>query len=154
MSSQTSLAWNVDCSVISFSLLSTVVYRHGHSLIKEHPHSVVATEGQWANFSCGIKLPGIIKWRIGNFKIKGIYDYNSGESLPKLEGVRVERSFPPEVAGNILTETIGVLVTADMHGILVKCMYAHPARVTRNCYSRPAIIKVDPEDCWHCLVIL
>ncbi|CAI8044889.1 hypothetical protein GBAR_LOCUS24861, partial [Geodia barretti] len=61
--------------------------QHARDIIRKHPQSVVVTEGQWANFSCGIKLPGTIRWRIGDFKAHGIYDYNSGETLPELEGV-------------------------------------------------------------------
>ena len=119
--------------------------QHARDIIRKHPQSVVVTEGQWANFSCGIKLPGSIKWRIGDFKTYGIYDYNSGESLPELEGVTAERSFPPEITGNVLTETIGVLAAPDLHGVLIKCMYAHPAHVTRrDCYSRSAIIALHP----------
>ena len=72
-------------------------------------------------------------------------DYNSGETLPELEGVTAERSFPSEITGNVLTETIGVLASPDLHGVLVKCMYAHPAHVTRrDCYSRSAIIALHP----------
>ena len=117
--------------------------RFARDLTREHPRSVLVTEGQWANFSCSIKLPGMIKWKIGDFKRNGVYDYNSGEHLPQLENVRAEISFPPQVTRNVLTETIGVLVTPDLHGVMVKCMYAYPARVTRNCYSRPAIIEVN-----------
>ena len=66
--------------------------QHARDVIRKHPQSVVVIEGQWANFSC---VPGTIKWRIGDFKTYGIYDYNSEETLPEFEGVTAERSFPP-----------------------------------------------------------
>ena len=111
--------------------------------IREHPHSVVVTEGQWANFSCGIKLPGTIRWRIGDFTNDG-YVYNSAGSLPELEEVTAERSFAPDITGRILTETIGVLATAEMDGVPVECVYRHPRFATRDSYSKFAIIEVHP----------
>ena len=111
--------------------------------IREHPHSVVATEGTWANFSCGIKLPGFIKWRIGDFTDDG-HLYNSAGNLPGLEGVTAELSFAPDITGKILTETIGVLATPDMDGVPVECMYKHPRVATRDSYSKFALIEVHP----------
>ena len=111
--------------------------------IREHPHSVVVTEGHWANFSCGIKLPGTIRWRIGDFEDDG-YIYNTAGNLGNLEGVTAERSFAPDITGKILTETIGVLATAEMDGVPVECMYGHPVHTNRNSYSKFALIEVHP----------
>ena len=111
--------------------------------IREHPHSVEVTEGQWANFTCGIKLPGIIKWRIGDLTRDG-HTYNSAGNLPQLEGATAERSFTPEITGKVMTETIGVLATAEMDGVPVECMYIHPSRASRNSYSKYGLIDVHP----------
>ena len=111
--------------------------------IREHPHSVVVTEGQWANFSCGIKLPGSLSWRIGDLSRDGNV-YNSAGNLPLVEGVTAERSFPSDITGNVMTETIGVLATAEMDGVPVECMFIHPKRATRDSYSKFALISVEP----------
>ena len=131
--------------------MSTTEYRVRRALnpIREHPHSVVVTEGQWANFSCGIKLPGTIRWRIGDFTNDG-YVYNSAGSLPELEGVTAERSFAPDITGRILTETIGVLATAEMDGVPVECVYRHPILGTRDSYSKFALIQVHPARDYDC----
>ena len=73
--------------------------------IREHPHSVFVHEWTWANFSCGIKLPDSILWRIGDLNLQG-YVYNSADQLPRLQGVTAERSFPEDITGKIQTETI------------------------------------------------
>ena len=112
--------------------------------IREHPHSVEVSEGQWANFSCGIKLPGSIQWRIGDFTRGGGYLYNTAEKLPQVEGVTAEKSFPEDITGKVKTETIGVLATAEMDGVPVECMYLHPSRATRNSYSKFALIRAHP----------
>ena len=109
--------------------------------IREHPHSLQVTEGMWANFSCGIKLPGNIKWRIGDHNRDG-YVYNSADNLPELVGVTAELSFEPDITGHVLTETVGVLATADMHGTPVECMFVHPERATRNSFSKFALLTV------------
>ena len=109
--------------------------------IREHPHSIQVTEGMWANFSCGIKLPGNIRWRIGGLNRDG-YIYNSAANLPDIEGVTAERSFPDDVTGNVLTETIGILATAEMDGTPVECMFLHPNRSTRDSYSKYALLNV------------
>ena len=109
--------------------------------IREHPHSVVATEGLWANFSCAIKLPGTIKWRIGDFTNNG-YEYNSGDKLPELEGVTAERSFPSDITGRVLTETIGILARKCMDGTPVECMFVHPAQSSKNSHSKFALLSV------------
>ena len=103
------------CAFIAFSAAEV-------NPIREHPHSVVVTEGSWANFSCGIKLsgntrdpPGSIKWRIGDFRHDG-KEYYSADKLPDLEGVTAERSFTPNITGRILTEIIGILATEEMDG--------------------------------------
>ena len=121
---------------IFFTLSTAAVNR-----IREHPHSVLATEGSWANFSCGIKLPGSIKWRIGDFTNNG-YKHNDGDQLPELEGVTAERSFPPDITGHVLTETIGILATESVDGTAVECMFVHPNRSNRNSYSKFALLNV------------
>ena len=110
--------------------------------IREHPHSVLATEGSWANFSCGIKLPGAIKWRIGDFTKDGYTQYNSGFELPELEGVTAEMSFPSDITGRVLTETIGILATEGINGTPVECMFVHPSHSSRNSYSKFALLSV------------
>ena len=129
------------CAFIAFSIAAV-------NPIREHPRSVVATEGTWANFSCGIKLsgntrdpPGIIKWRIGDFRHDG-NEYYSADRLPALEGVTAERSFTPDITGRILTETIGILATEEMDGTPVECMFVHPNKSTRNSYSKFALLNV------------
>ena len=131
--------------------MSTTAYRVRRALnpIREHPHSVVVTEGQWANFSCGIKMPGTIKWRIGDFTNHG-YVYNGAGNLPGLEGVTAERSFTPDITGRILTETIGVLATAEMDGVPVECMNHHPTLATRDSYSKFALIQFHPARDYDC----
>ena len=114
--------------------------------IREHPHSVVVSEGTWANFSCGIKLsdnaPGSIKWRIGDFRRDG-KEYYSADQLPNLEGVTAERSFTPDITEHTLTETIGILATEEMDGTPVECMFVHPKKSTRNSYSKFALLNVN-----------
>lgn len=111
--------------------------------IRHHPHSVAVHKGQWANFSCGIKLPGTIRWRIGDFSVNGsILLYHTAGNLHGLNGVTAERSFAPDIRGKILTETIGVLATAELDGVPVECMYAHPALASRNSYSKFALLEV------------
>ena len=128
------------CALFAFSAAAV-------NPIREHPHSVVATEGTWANFSCGIKLhtgngPASIKWRIGDFRRDG-KEYYSADKLPDLEGVTAERSFAPDITGHILTETIGILATEEMDGIPVECMFVHPNKSTRNSYSKFALLNVN-----------
>ena len=111
--------------------------------IQEHPHSVAVHLGQWANFSCGIKLPGTIRWRIGDFSVNGsLLLYHTSGNLHALNGVTAGRPFPPDIRGKILTETIGVLATAELDGVPVECMYGHPALASRNSYSKFALLEV------------
>ena len=109
--------------------------------IREHPHSVDVTEGSWANFSCAIKLPGIIKWRIGDLNRAG-HIYNSADFLPELVGVTAEKSFPPDITGRVVTETIGILASTDLDGTPVECMFEFPGHENRNSYSRYALLNV------------
>ena len=109
--------------------------------IREHPHSVVAMEGMWANFSCAIKLPGSIKWRIGDFTREG-YIYNSAENVSEIQGLRAERSFAPDITGHVYTETIGILATIDMDRTPVECMFVHPNRANRNSFSKYALLNI------------
>ena len=110
--------------------------------IREHPHSVVVTEGQWANFSCGIKLPGSLKWRIGDLSRDGNV-YNSAGNLPLVEGVTAERSFPSEITRNIMTETIGVLATAEMDRVPIQCGYIHGNKPLKDSFSKFAMMQVE-----------
>ena len=131
------------CAFIAFSAAAL-------NPIRGHPHSVVVTDGSWANFSCGIKFsdnaPGSIKWRIGDFRHDG-KEYYSADRLPALEGVTAERSFTPDITGHILTETIGILATEEMDGTPVECMFNHPAISTRNSYSKFALLNVHNHGC-------
>ena len=112
--------------------------------IREHPHSVEVSEGQWANFSCGIKLSGTIWWRIGDFTRGDGYLYNAAEKLPQVEGVTAGRSFPENITGDVKTETIGVLATAEMDGVPVQCMYKSlDDDPVKNSFSEYAIIHVN-----------
>ena len=112
--------------------------------IREHPHSVEVSEGQWANFSCGIKLPGNIWWRIGDFTRGDGSLYSAAEKLPQVEGVTAERSFPEDITGKVKTETIGVLATAEMDGVPVQCMYKSlDDDPVKNSFSEYAIIHVN-----------
>ena len=130
------------CALFTFSAATV-------NPIREHPHSVVLTEGMWANFSCGIKLSGSkndtsasIKWRIGDITHINGNEYNSADKLLYLEGVTAERSFTPDITGRILTETIGILATEEMDGTPVECMFLHPFNPDRNSYSKFALMSV------------
>ena len=83
----------------------------------------------------------LVKWRIGGLNRDG-YIYNSADNLPDIEGVTAERSFPGDVTGNVLTETIGILATPEMDGTPVECMFLHPNRPTRDSYSKYALLNV------------
>ena len=133
--------FTIFCALFAFSAAAM-------NPIREHPHSVVVTEGMWANFSCGIKftsntngIPASIKWRIGDFRRNGNESY-SADQLPYLEGVTAERSFTPDITGSILTETIGILATEEMDGTPVECMFVHPINPDRNSYSKFALMNV------------
>ena len=89
--------------------------------IREHPHSVVVTEGEWANFTCGIKLPGMIRWRIGDLQWDGDAYYTGG-NLREVEGVTAQIP-SSEVNGSILYETIQVLATVELDGAPVQCKF-------------------------------
>ena len=135
------MALMILCGLFAFSAAAV-------NPIREHPHSVVVTEGMWANFSCGIKLtsntngiPAGIKWRIGDFTRNG-NEYYSADTFPNLEGVTAERSFVPDITGRILTETIGILATEEMDGTPVECMFVHPTKPIRNSYSKFALLIV------------
>ena len=106
--------------------------------IIEHPQSIEVTEGMWANFTCGITLPGYIKWRIGDFN-GGSTFYSSGD-LYHLEGVTADIiSF----TNNIFTETISVLAATDRDGLAVQCMFQHPIKLSKNSYSKFALLNVN-----------
>ena len=125
------------------TLLSSAAPTLRKDPIREHPHSVEVSEGQWANFSCGIKLPGNIWWRIGDFTRGDGSLYSAAEKLPQVEGVTAERSFPEDITGNVKTETIGVLATAEMVGVPVQCMYKSLDDPVKKSFSEYAIIHVD-----------
>ena len=109
--------------------------------IQEHPHSVVVTEGRWANFSCGVKGPGFITWKIGDFVHDG-NDYNTADKLPQVEGVTAERSFV-DITGKIKTETIGILATEELDGTPVECLYNDSGNNFKlNSYSKFALLNV------------
>ena len=108
--------------------------------IREHPRSVFVNEDMWANFSCAIRLPRNIQWRIGDFTINSS-QYNSGENLPQLQGVMAESSFN-NITDNVLTETIGVLARAEVDGTPVECMFIHPEKPARNSYSKFALLNI------------
>ena len=114
--------------------------------IREHPHSVEVSEGQWANFSCGFKLPGSIQWRIGDFTRGDGSLYSAAVKLPQVEGVTAEKSFQAELKENekFTNETIGVLATAEMDGVPVQCMYKSlDDDPVKNSFSEYAIIHVN-----------
>ena len=121
------------CALLTFSAAAK-------NKIREHPHSVLVAEGTWANFTCGIKLPGHIEWRIGNFSDDG-NEYNTAERLPDVQGVTAERSFPPTRTGRILTETIGILASEELDGTPVECMFVSHIP-SRNSYSKIAVLNV------------
>ena len=130
------------------TLLSSAAATVRRDPIREHPHSVEVSEGQWANFSCGIKLPGNIRWRIGDFTRGDGYLYSTAENLPQVEGVTAERSFPEDITGKVKTETIGVLATAEMDGVPVQCMYLYiDDDPVKNSFSEYAIIHVNSCGC-------
>ena len=138
------ISLTVLCALLTFSAAAV-------NPIREHPHSVLVDEGTWANFTCGIKLPGHIKWRIGDFSDDG-YAYNTAERLSHMQGVTAERSFPPTRTGRILTETIGILATEELDGTPVECMFVHTHIPSRNSYSKFALLNVQsqtatPEEC-------
>ena len=111
--------------------------------IREHPHSVLATEGSWANFTCSIKLPGNIKWRIGDLTNNGI-KYNSEDKLPLVEGVTAKEILTISKAPvRQIRQTISILATEEMDGTPVQCMFDHPSNdSSRNSYSMFALLNV------------
>ena len=127
------ISFTVLCALFAFSAAAV-------NPIREHPHSVLVAEGTWANFTCGIKLPGHIEWKIRDFTDEG-HDYNTGDRLPYVQGVTAERSFPPTRTGKILTETIGILASEELEGTPVECMFVHPVTPSRNSYSKFALLK-------------
>ena len=112
--------------------------------IREHPQSVVVIEGHWANFSCGIKLPGLIKWRIGDFDADG-YFYNTAGNLDDVEGVTAERWSSRRVdSKKMLHETIRVLGTMELEGTPVQCMFVHSNNSTKkDSFSKFGLIHVN-----------
>ena len=121
-----------------FCVLVAVSTAARMSTITDHPHSIEVTEGMWANFTCAIKVPGNIKWRIGDFNTD---NFNLVMNIETVTGVRL---FSSVFTNNILTETIGVLATADMDGTAVQCMlYYHLANPSKNKYSRFALLNVN-----------
>ena len=138
------ISLTVLCALFAFSAAAV-------NPIREHPHSVLVDEGTWANFTCAIKLPGHIEWRIGDFTDDG-YKYNTAERLSHVQGVTAERSFPPTRTGRILTETIGILASEELDGTPVECMFVHTHIPSRNSYSKFALLNVQsqtatPEEC-------
>ena len=131
--------------VLFFSVLVTISTAATRmSTITEHPHSIEVTEGTWANFTCAIKIPGNIKWRIGDFITTKGDIFNFANNLPSLEGVTGVRLFSSVLNNNnILTETIGVLATADMDGTAVQCMLYHPTNHSKHSYSKFALLNVN-----------
>ena len=130
--------------ILFFSVLVTISTAATRmSTITEHPHSIEVTEGMWANFTCVIKTPGNIMWRIGDFITKEGVIFNSLDNLSSLEGVTAER-FPSDSTKNsIVIETIGVLATADMDGTAVQCMLYHPTNPSKHSYSKFALLNVN-----------
>ena len=127
-----------------FCVLVAVSTAARMSTITDHPHSIEVTEGMWANFTCAIKVLGHIKWRIGDLITREGNIFNFADDLPALEGVTSERLFPSVLTNNnILTETIGVLATADMDGTAVQCMLQHPANPSKDKYSKFALLNVN-----------
>ena len=112
--------------------------------IREHPHSVVVTEGGWAYFTCAIKLPGMIRWRIGDFENNGSV-YNSVSNLAGLEGATAERfSYTIDNTKKMLHETIRVLATVELDGTPVQCMYEPDEGSTKkDSFSMFALIHVN-----------
>ena len=125
--------------ILFFSVLVTISTAATRmSTITEHPHSIEVTEGTWANFTCAIKTPGNIMWRIEDF------DNNNFNKLQTLEGVTGVRLFSSDLnINNILTETIGVLATTDMDGTAVQCMLYHPTNPSKHSYSKFALLNVN-----------
>ena len=120
-----------------FCVLVAVSTAARMSTITDHPHSIEVTEGMWANFTCAIKVPGNIKWRIGDFNTDNF-------NLAIVEGVTDVRLFSSVFTNNnILTETIGVLATADMDGTAVQCMLYHHPNPSKNKYSKFALLNVN-----------
>ena len=128
------------CVLVTISTAATRM-----STITEHPHSIEVTEGTWANFTCAIKIPGNIKWRIGDFITKEGYIFNSPVNLPSLEGVTGVKLFSSVLNNNIMivTETIGVLATTDMDGTAVQCMLYHNNSNKQQSYSKFALLNVN-----------
>ena len=112
--------------------------------IREHPHSVVVTEGGWAHFTCAIKLPGMIRWRIGDFDNNGSV-YNSASNLAGFEGATAERfSYTINKTKKMLHETIQVLATVELDGIPVQCMYeSNGGSTKKDSFSMFGLIHVN-----------
>ena len=113
--------------------------------IREHPHSVVVTEGGWAHFTCAIKLPGMIRWRIGDFDNNNGSVYNTVSNLAGLEGATAERfSYTINKTKKMLYQTIQVLATVELDGTPVQCMYQHIDGITKkDSFSMFALIHVN-----------
>ena len=125
------------CVLVTVTTAATYKYP-----IRKHPDSVLATEGSWAEFSCGIKLPGSIKWRIGDFTYNGT-EYNDGDKLPLVEGVTAKRNSTSNKESRKQTETINILATENMDGTPVQCMFVNPSNdSSTNRFSMFALLNV------------
>ncbi|CAI8044886.1 Neuroendocrine convertase 2, partial [Geodia barretti] len=75
--------------------------------IREHPHSVVVTEGGWAHFTCAIKLPGMIRWRIGDFENNAsVYNSLNTEEQYRGNDLRVEQAWLQGLTGCNITVSV------------------------------------------------
>ena len=131
------LPLTIPCVLVTFSTAAK-------NPIRKHPDSVLATEGSWAEFLCDIKLPGSIKWRIGDFTTRDGTEYNDGYKLPELEGVTAKRNSTSKNE-NRMTETINILATENMDGTPVQCMFVYPSIANDSCrnrFSMFALLKV------------
>ena len=107
--------------------------------LEAYPQSVEVAEGTWANFTCTIKTPGTLYWRIGSFVHKG-YDEHTFYGLNKLEGVRAEED-NLKISGTRLSETIEILATKELDGTPVECVFELGGKKD---YSPFALLNVYP----------
>ena len=124
------------CVLIALSTAASKI-----PLIVEHPTSVQVTEGMWAYFSCAIKHPGNIRWRVGDYT-RGNDTYHMADNLHELEGVTVE-SLTPQKVGKVLTETVKVLATAEVDRTPIQCMCDPFQTTSKDSYSKFALLSVD-----------
>jgi len=101
---------------------------------------VSVAEGTMANFSCAIKFPGTLKWRIGSFTDEG-HEYNVGDQLDRIQGLDADL-LSSERDGKIYTETIQIFANRTLNGTPIECMFEPVNPQSPRRYSKFALLTV------------